>query len=131
MSDNKCKSCNGTGIAHEFLWNISKECSSCDATGFDKNYKDEIVCPYCGHSNSTDEFYESNNSECSGCEKKFYVEVNHSVDYSTARVDCLNDESLHKWKHEVWYNEGAPREGKYYYHCADCSERKWLAKEPK
>jgi hypothetical protein len=40
------------------------------------------------------------------------------------------DEALHKWKHETWYNEGAAREGKYYYRCQTCNERKWLAKVP-
>lgn len=119
-----CKSCNGVGGVGE------KECSWCEGTGFDITCQDEIVCPYCGHCNSPDEFNESGEYRCSECDKSFHVEVNYSVDYSSKRVDCLNDESAHKWQHEEWYNEGAPREGKWYYRCRTCSQRKWLDKEP-
>ncbi len=131
---NKCASCDGSGIAHNWISEMrpakDKTCYSCHGSGFDINCRDEIVCPYCGENNDSYEFSGSGKTDCEHCKKKFHVEVNHSVDYSSSRIPCLNDESLHTWKHEAWYLNGAARDGKYYYRCRKCDERKWLEQVP-
>jgi uncharacterized Zn-finger protein len=131
--DNKCISCGGTGKTPDWLLKASEgseKCLSCNGSGFDTSYKDQIVCPYCGKDNAPDDFYDSGEFQCGYCDKIFHVEINHSVDYSSTKVECLNDESLHQWKHETWYNEGKPRDGKYYCRCKGCNKLAWVELTP-
>lgn len=57
---------------------------------------DEIVCPYCGETQSDGRDYEGDSGEieCADCEKEFFYERNHEVTYSTSRQkeDAIPDD---------------------------------------
>ena len=58
------------------------------AAGFEHEYTQEVVCPYCGceHIDSW-EFGESGEVECADCMKTFKFERIVTCDYSTERLD--------------------------------------------
>ena len=45
-----------------------------------------IICPYCGEHYGEDEMHESQTVECENCDKKFKVEVEYTVAYSTEKT---------------------------------------------
>lgn len=55
--------------------------------GFDHEYSDNMICPYCGHEFS--DIWEMTDGEynCPDCEKNFEVETNHSVTYTTSKKE--------------------------------------------
>ena len=60
---------------------------------FDTKCTDEITCPYCGYEMSDSwEFSNDTYYTCDECGKKYDIEVEHSVSYSTYKKDCKNDE---------------------------------------
>lgn len=100
MAEKKtCKICNEK---YEYL-NYNDICFSCEE---EKNIKDlsetavedgetsnerYIVCPYCGEHYGEDDMYETQTVECDNCDKKFKVEVEYSVSYSTEKTDNGED----------------------------------------
>lgn len=103
-----------------------KKCYWCDGIGFKCNHTDEIVCPYCGHESSDSwESHESKTHQCGECGKWAALEIEHSVSYSTSKVECLNDESKHEWEKNKGY-EDQLRNGKSYAYCKKCREYKWV-----
>lgn len=50
------------------------------------SYVDVVVCPHCGSHYGEDEMNETEDVECYECEKKFRVEVEYSVSYSTYKL---------------------------------------------
>lgn len=53
----------------------------------DTLYRENIICPYCGHIQTNREEYESGTVDCGGCEEAFELNVEVSVTYSTYRLD--------------------------------------------
>ena len=92
-------------------------------------YTDEIVCPYCGHEFSDSWEYIKQNEgiiDCQDCRKAFYLKVNQSVDYSTKKVPCANDEDEHNWS--KWTSYGQTNETRY---CKECDKREYRKEEVK
>ena len=48
--------------------------------------EDYIVCPYCGNHYGEEEMHNSMVVRCCHCSKKFNVEVEYSVSYSTSKM---------------------------------------------
>lgn len=46
---------------------------------------DTVVCPWCGHNHGNDDMHDVTGLDCDQCGKKFRVEINYSVDYSTEK----------------------------------------------
>ena len=61
---------------------------------FDTDYKDDIVCPYCGYEFTDSwEFNDTQDEqhvECCECGKEFFLYVNISVDYTTRKKKDQN-----------------------------------------
>jgi hypothetical protein len=79
----ECFWCQHKRQERESLERLKKEAVE---TGETSN-EDYVICPYCGTDNGTDDLNESTNTRCCECNKKFYVEVNYSCDYSTSKVE--------------------------------------------
>jgi len=48
-------------------------------------YTDFPICPYCGHEHQcSPSDYHSGYSDCEGCEKRFYIQVNTEISYKNA-----------------------------------------------
>jgi hypothetical protein len=94
---------------------------------------DRVVCPYCGykHEDSHEYFnssYDDNtNIECCECGKHFSASQNVTVDYSTEKLPCLNNEGDHKWS--MWYEVGVANMMRRY--CRDCGKNERSNKEMK
>lgn len=78
----------------------------------DHEYTGNVVCPYCGNENYDSwEISPSGDGDlgeqyCDNCDKKFTASRNISVDYSTEKSLCLNDEAAHDWQEII----GFPKE---------------------
>lgn len=82
----QCKECKD--IAHE------KEKSEALSAMAEKEYNeidylsnDKIICPYCDTEKSSDDFNESDDTECHVCDNIFSVEVEYTVSYSTSKKE--------------------------------------------
>lgn len=84
----------------------------------------DITCPYCGwkdidswesgmeHDGDTSE------QECHDCDKKFYVQMNVQVSYSSTGL-CDENKVKHNWKEFDHTTDGKRCSGK---HCLTCDE---------
>jgi hypothetical protein len=90
----------------------------------DCSYTDEIVCPYCGTMFSDSWEYKEGIIDCVDCDKKFSLSVNYSVDYSTSKVPCANDEGEHRWSE--WLSYIPTRDDRY---CKCCDKREYRTRE--
>jgi len=46
-----------------------------------------VLCPYCGLHYGEDDLHESTTLTCDGCGKKFKLEVNYDIRYSTYQIE--------------------------------------------
>lgn len=97
----------------------------------DHEYTDEVVCPYCGYEYGDSWVYFSRNDEavkieCDECGKCFRASQNVSVDYSTDKLPCLNNEGEHIWS--TWWNRCGVGSMERRY-CRDCSKEEWRKTE--
>ena len=63
---------------------------------YDCDYRDNIICPYCGHEHSdnfemVDLDEECDTASCHECGKEFNVTIIKSIDYSTSCMDGEHD----------------------------------------
>ena len=58
----------------------------------------ELVCPYCGHVHGTKLRRQEDNFLCGGCGQRFRYDTEQVRYFTSERVDCLNDETLHEWQ---------------------------------
>ena len=96
MMDEKklCKGCNKpcTVSFMEYCWaceekkSIERLSKSAVHNGETINER-YIICPYCGEHYGEDDMHETQTVECDNCDKKFKVEVEYSVSYSTEKTD--------------------------------------------
>ncbi len=88
-----------------------------------RHNEDIIICPYCGIENSTDDIHESEQLECYSCDKSFWVELDHTVSYSTS-CDCKDNSEEHRFN-EFKYFDYRSHEGTYgkYKCCLKCDKR--------
>lgn len=84
-------------------------------------------CPYCGEDTESDLFCdeplrdgESSETECPKCGKMFMASASWSVDYTTWKAPCLNEEGNHDWKPVTGYPEEFFK-GKY--RCTYCGKQ--------
>lgn len=130
MSAKECTSCKDGKIEAGLFINdadVGKDCLSCEGTGWDTNYTDEICCPFCGH--ETSESYELNSNDgetdCSECGKVFLYQRNITVEYTTyIGPDCIRDKTKHQWK-PIGLTYTAERDGKTYVRCKPCGKYSW------
>jgi len=52
----------------------------------DTSYTDNVVCPYCGYESKDSSDFETGDFVCYRCEKKFYIERDERVTFSTSKV---------------------------------------------
>ena len=67
-----------------------------------------IICPYCGWEDEDSWETQEGDDEysCGFCEKKFVLEVEHSVSYSTKRIPCKNDKhKLNEISNSNWIKD--------------------------
>ncbi len=58
------------------------------------SYEDEVICPYCDYKYEDGSWeFDSGEATCESCNKTFQLELDHSVSYSTKRIDCKK----HSW----------------------------------
>lgn len=86
--------------------------------------EDEIICPYCNYKFSDSWEYglegeDSQEFHCDECDKKFYVEKNVSVSYTT-KADCELNNEEHSWV----ITQAHPTFD--FAFCKKCVERKYL-----
>lgn len=88
------------------------------------DYTDEIVCPWCGHSNSDSWEVGDGLQECENCEKSFYVARNIVVTHSTQKVNygtCKHcgeeDVPIENWHGIIVRYESL---------CPDCGAKEWI-----
>jgi len=96
-------------------------------TELDHEHTDEIVCPYCGHKFSYSWVYIKQNEriiDCHDCGKAFNLSIHQSVDYSTKKLPCANNEGEHGWS--KWRGWGETDETRY---CKECDKREHKKKE--
>lgn len=103
------------------------------------NYESNIICPYCDFEDEDSwEVQESDdNYECPACDKKFILEVEHKVEYSTKKIPCekkhklkekpylayINDED---WDYKTDIKTPLPKKDWEYrelYKCENCDEQ--------
>lgn len=129
MSAKKCFACRDGKIVCTLFGSeaIGDDCKTCEGTGWDTQWTDEICCPFCGH--ETSESYEMRSDEgeytCDSCEKIFQYQRNHSVDYTTYKgPECIRDKTKHTWQPVNGYQDRM-RENKTYVSCKECHKYSW------
>lgn len=105
MDKNICKDCDGTGEFNEYLGLRPKKgnlCFSCDGTGINHVGNDNLVCPFCGEdqSDSWELPDEDNKHQCDSCKKYFKYDSETVRTFTSYKIECLNDEKLHKWEEQ-------------------------------
>ena len=107
------------------------------------NNEQNIICPYCNYEDKDSwEVQESDEEyECGSCGKKFVLEVEHNITYSTIKTSC--EDNKHKFKKKpsaYWITDGKwdfktdiknllPKEEWMYnerYRCENCDESKYI-----
>lgn len=128
----KCFWCNGTGITPDDEYGRKKgdQCRDCKGSGFDTIYKDDLVCPHCGHAHSDSwELSDDDSSfECHSCSAKFQYETERSRTFTSWRTPCLDDPKNHQWSEMDFYKDKR-KDNKAYAKCEKCREYKWIAIE--
>ena len=74
----------------------------------------EVDCPYCDHSNEIEDESisecgdgDSQEHDCTSCDKMFMLDVSHSIDVDSRKPDCeddLDEEHTHNYK--LYKNRG-------------------------
>ena len=89
-----CPNCN----KEKDMWDDDKKCWDCREKDKIKKLSEEvkeagessgedyIICPYCGENYEEDDMHETTDVECYGCNKRFHIEVEYYVNYSTSKV---------------------------------------------
>ncbi len=101
-----------------------KECYDCRGTGYPcRNTDDEIVCPYCGHTEKDVwEYSDEGTTTCDSCNKTFAFDSYATRTFSTRPVPCLNG-AEHEWKSMAWAEYPEARR------CRDCDKREYGTKQ--
>lgn len=50
------------------------------------SYENHILCPHCGEHYGEDDMHDSTDVVCDGCNKRFYVEIEYDIKYSTNKI---------------------------------------------
>ncbi len=67
-------------------------------------YTGEVVCPYCGYEHGDSWEYgmehdgDSTEIECCDCDKKFNATLSVEYNYSTSKINCVDNGKKHKYK---------------------------------
>ncbi len=103
----------------------------------DASHTQEITCPYCGHEKSDSwEVFGNDDGDtemdCGECDKKFTVEINRTVTYSSRKMDCEEGAHrylpVHSWDTTQEDIERYKREGSCLAKYIKAPERTWQRK---
>jgi hypothetical protein len=60
--------------------------------GFDCEYTDEVVCPYCGHEEMDGWECSEGKNTCADCDAEFELEIQTTIDYTTSKIEVSDDQ---------------------------------------
>lgn len=110
------------GVSPVWLrFGIEEQGMSEETQEIDTEYKDSIICPYCGYNdeyNCSEYGQEDDTWDCASCGKWINVYVHVQINYSTKKAPCMNDEEPHDFKNIYPHYDGMTTT----YRCTKCDK---------